>query len=278
MIDTHLHLWNPAKLRYPWLGGFPPLNREFALEEYRAASNGEIPASVFVECASGPDSYFEEARWALDFASDPSSRIAGVVASVWPEREDFPGLLLALSRHPKLKGLRRVLHTEPDALSQSSLFRKNVASLAEHHLTFDLCVLERQLPVAIELVDACSGTQFVLDHCGVPDIGADSPGFWNDQIRELAKRPNVACKVSGLLLYAGESQRTAPGILPWFALVVEAFGWDRILWGGDWPVCTLAVSLAEWVAVTHGLLDLVSATPAQRREFLDGNATAIYRL
>lgn len=278
MIDTHLHLWNPVTLRYPWLREAPPLNREFALEEYRAASNGEITASVFVECAAGPDSFFDEARWALDFASEPSNRIAGVVASVWPEREDFPGLLLALSCHPKLKGLRRVLHTEPDELSQSCLFRKNVASLAEHHLTFDLCVLERQLPLAIELVDACPGTEFILDHCGVPDIRADSPDFWRNHIGELASRPNVACKVSGLLLYAGEAQRTASAILPWFSHVVEAFGWDRIVWGGDWPVCTLAVPLMEWVAVTHELLDLVSATPAQRIGFLDENAKKIYRL
>jgi predicted TIM-barrel fold metal-dependent hydrolase len=278
MIDTHLHLWNPAKFCYPWLGGFPPLNREFALEEYRSASAGDISASVFVECDSGPDSHLDEARWALDFASDPTNRIAGVVASVWPESENFSDLLLALSRHPKLKGLRRVLHTAPDELSRSSLFRKSVASLAEYGLSFDLCVLERQLPLATALVDACPQTQFILDHCGVPDIAANSPEFWREQISDLAKRPNVACKVSGLPLYAGESQRTAPGILPWFAFVVETFGWDRILWGGDWPVCTLAVPLADWVAVTHGLLDLTSATSAQRGDFLEGNAATIYRL
>lgn len=278
MIDTHLHLWNPAQFQYPWLDGFPPLNREFALEEYREAAGGEISSSVFVECASGPDSFFDEARWALDFASDPANRIAGVVASVRPEREDFPALLLALSCHPKLKGLRRVLHTEPDELSQSCLFRKNVASLAEHHLTFDLCVLERQLPMAIGLADACPGTQFVLDHCGIPDIAAGSPDFWSAQISELAKRPNVACKVSGLLLYAGEARRTAAGILPWFSHVVDAFGWDRIVWGGDWPVCTLAVPLSEWVAVTHDLLDLASASPSGRTAFLDGNAQHIYHL
>jgi predicted TIM-barrel fold metal-dependent hydrolase len=278
MIDTHLHLWNPAQFRYPWLDGIPSLNREFALAEYRGAADGEISASIFVECAASPDSCFDEARWALDFASDPANRIAGVVASVWPEREDFPGLLLALSRHPKLKGLRRVLHTESDELSQSSLFRKNVALLAEHQLTFDLCVLERQLPMAIDLVDACPATQFVLDHCGVPDISSDSPDFWRAQISELARRPNVACKVSGLLLYAGETQRTAEGIFPWFSHVLEAFGWDRLVWGGDWPVCTLAVTLEQWIAVTHSLLDMASATPAQRSGFLDGNATTIYHL
>lgn len=278
MIDTHLHLWNPARFKYPWLDGIPALNAKFALEEYRRIGSGEISASIFVECAAGPDSFLDEARWALDLASRPESGIAGVVASVWAERDDFAANLSRLAENPKLKGVRRVLHTEPDELSQSLLFRKNVASLAEHDLSFDLCVLERQLPLAIELVDACPNTQFVLDHCGVPDIAANSPRIWRGQIRELAKRHNVTCKISGILLYAGEGQRTAVGILPWFSHVVEAFGWDRIVWGGDWPVCTLAVPLVEWIGVTHNLLDLLSATPAQRIGFLDQNAKRIYRI
>ncbi len=278
MIDTHLHLWNPAQLRYPWLDAIPALNREFTLDDYRHAGSEEISASIFVECAADADSFSDEAGRALEFASNPESRIAGVVASVWPEREDFQSNLSRLAGHPKLKGIRRVLHTEPDELSQSPLFRKNVSSLADRELSFDLCVLERQLPMALALVDACPKTYFVLDHCGVPDIGANSQEFWRRQITELGKRPNVVCKVSGLLLYAGEAQRTADGIFPWFTHVVEAFGWDRLVWGGDWPVCTLAVPLGQWVAVTHGLLDLASASPAQRSGFLDGNATIVYHL
>ena len=278
MIDTHLHLWNPSRFNYPWLDGIPALNREFTVEEYRGGGSGEVSACIFVECAAGPNSFLDEARWGLDLALNPENQIVGVVASVWPEQEEFGAKLAGLAGHPKLKGIRRVLHTEPDELSQTSIFRKHVASLAERKLTFDLCVLERQLPVAITLVDACPKTQFVLDHCGVPDMASHSMDFWRAQISDLAKRPNVACKVSGLLLYAGEKQRSAAGILPWFFHVVEAFGWERLVWGGDWPVCTLALPLAEWIAATHDLLDLVSATPAQRIDFLDKNAGKFYHL
>jgi len=278
MIDTHLHLWNPSRFRYPWLDGIPALNRQFALDDYRRAGSVEITASIFVECATGADTYCDEAQCALALASQPESRIAGVVASVWPEREDFEENLSRLAKHSMLKGIRRVLHTEPDELSQSSVFRKNVASLSKHQLNFDLCVLEKQLPMASALVAACPETYFVLDHCGAPDLAANSPGFWRRQITELAKRPNVACKVSGLLLYAAENQRSADGIFPWFAHVVEAFGWDRLVWGGDWPVCTLAVPLTEWMMITHALLDLAHATPAQRTALLDNNAKNIYRL
>lgn len=278
MIDTHLHLWNPARFQYPWLDGIPFLNREFALEDYRRAGSEEISASVFVECAAGAGSFSDEALWALALASQPVNRIAGVVASAWPERGDFQENLSRLAGHSKLKGIRRVLHTEPDEISQSPLFRENVASLAARQLGFEICVLERQLPLAIALADACPETQLVLDHCGVPDIAADSPGFWRAQIRELAKRPNVACKVSGLLLCAAEGRRTADGIFPWFAHVVEAFGWERLVWGGDWPVCTLAVPLTAWISVTRELLDLAAASENQREAFLDSNAKRIYHL
>ena len=278
MIDTHLHLWNPARFQYPWLEGIPALNREFTLPEYRQTALEEVTGSLFVECAAGSDSIIAEARWALDIASQPESAIDGVIASVWPERPDFQENISRLAGDPKLKGIRRVLHTEPDELSQSPLFRSNVSSLSARRLSFDLCVLERQLPLAISLVDACPETRFILDHCGVPDIAANSPGFWRKQMTELAKRPNVACKVSAILLYAGESQRTATGIFPWFAHVCEAFGWERLVWGGDWPVCTLAVPLRNWMQVTNELLDLADATPAERSALLNENAKLIYRL
>jgi predicted TIM-barrel fold metal-dependent hydrolase len=279
MIDTHQHLWNPPNLKYPWLDGIPAINRPFLLGDYRAATQDcGITRSVFVECAADAESAGAEADWILGLASNPANGIAGVVASVWPEREDFESRLDRISAHPSLKGIRRVLHTEPDELSQSPRFVANVKRLGALGLVFDLCVLERQLPLAIALVEQCPEVTFVLDHCGVPDIAARTPEFWQGQIRRLAAFPNVVCKVSGLLLYAAEDQRTAEGLRPWFAHVVESFGWERLLWGGDWPVCTLAVPLARWVAVTHELLDLSSATQEQRQAFCEGNAKGIYHL
>ncbi len=279
MIDTHQHLWNTPALKYPWLEGIPALNRPFLLDDYRAAAQDcGITGSVFVECAADADSARAEADWILALAADPANGIAGVVASVWPEREDFARELDRIAAHPSLKGIRRVLHTEPDALSQSSLFAENVKRLGPLGLVFDLCVLERQLPLAVALAEQCPEVTFVLDHCGVPDIAARAPEFWREQITRLAVCPNVSCKVSGLLLYAAEDQRTAEGLRPWFAHVVECFGWDRLVWGGDWPVCTLAVPLSRWVEVTHDLLNLSSATPDQRAAFLTDNAKRIYQL
>ncbi len=279
MIDAHLHLWEPLRRQYPWLGGIPDLNDDFLFEDYTAASaDCGITGSVFVECAADEESAADEAEWILGLASDGRSGIEKVVASVWPESANFEASLQAIAEHPKLAGLRRVLHTEPDGLSQGAAFRANVASLARWDLTFDICMLERQLPLAIELVDACPDVRFVIDHCGVPDIAGGLSDGWRQSIARLAERPNVCCKVSGILLYAPPAHRTAEGVFPWFSHVIESFGWNRVLWGGDWPVCTLAAPLCRWVEVTHELLDKIGAGPAEREAMLDRNARSVYGL
>ena len=276
MIDTHQHLIYPGRFSYPWTAELPALQNAFELDQYQTqAADCGITGTLFMEVDVDESQVANEAQFFCGLAEDPSSKIIGVVAAARPEHANFESSLNAIA-HPKLRGVRRVLHTQPDALSQDPGFRRNVGHLGERGLTFDLCVLERQLPVAIKLVDACPKTRFILDHCGVPSIATNSPEFWQTQIREIAQRPNVVCKVSGIVLYAGENQRSADDIFPWLSHVVETFGWDRIVWGSDWPVCTLAVPLHQWVAITHELLDLASATEAQRHAFLEGNARRIY--
>lgn len=278
MIDTHQHLLDPSRFSYGWARDFPALQGRFALEEYRAATDGlPVEGTIFMEGDVDAGQSAGEAANFCKLAEDPDHRILGVVAAAKPENPGFEASLNEMA-HPKLKGIRRVLHTQPDELSESALFRKNIASLAGRRLTFDLCVQERQLPLAIALVDACPETQFILDHCGGPDIAANTPDFWRSQISELAKRPNVACKVSGVLVYALEAQCTGHGLLPWFSHVVESFDWDRLVWGGDWPVCLLAAPLGQWVTVTKDFLDLVAATPAQRDGLLHSNSKHIYSL
>ncbi len=278
MIDTHQHLLDPSKFSYSWTREITALHRRFALEEYREATRLlPIKSTIFMEADVDAPQSAEEAMHFCKLAERAENHILGVVAAARPESQGFEAFLDRIS-HPQLKGIRRVLHTQPDDLSESTLFRKNITALARRKLTFDLCLLERQLPKALALADACPDTQFILDHCGVPDIAANAPAFWREQIAELAKRPHVACKVSGLLLYAGHTQRTPEGIFPWFAHVVECFGWDRLVWGGDWPVCTLAVPLSTWVETTHSLLHMAHASPHQQNAFLHDNAIRFYNL
>ena len=280
MIDTHIHLLEPDRFTYEWTKGFPALTGRFDLSDYQKASaDTGIQAGVFMEvdCEESAD----EARYFCSLAEQPGCLIQAVVAAARPESPDFERNLEAMA-HPRLTGIRRVLHTQPDELSQSSLFRENVSRLGALGLAFDLCVLQRQLPLALDLVRACPQTTFILDHCGVPEISAnDAPagaGFlaWEKSIRALAAEPNVNGKISGITAYAPEPLRNAEGLRPYIDTMLEAFGPSRLVWGGDWPVVNLGNGLLAWSNITRELLSRL--TPDERTLILSTNAKKIYRI
>lgn len=284
MIDTHLHLLYPEKLGYEWTADLPGLQCRFSLEDYwKAVPKESVHGALFMEVDVDEGQEVRETEWIRTLADQPGSGILGVVAKCRPELDGFADRLDALA-NPMLRGIRRVLHTQPDALSQTDLFRRNVGILGERNLTFDLCVTQKQLSVGLDLVRSCPGTTFVLDHCGVPDIagngGSGGEGFeaWSRGIRTLADQPNVVCKLSGLLLYAGEEERSAEGLLPYAREVFDAFGTDGVVWGGDWPVCTLAVPLADWVDVTRTILERCGLDRDEKKAVFEGNACRVYRL
>jgi predicted TIM-barrel fold metal-dependent hydrolase len=276
LVDTHQHLWNPRQIPCSWCAGIPALNRSFDLTDYRSASAATgIAKSVFVECDVDDPHQLAEAQLVQSLA-EQHPLIAGMVASGRPEDHGFPAYLEKLVTLTKLRGLRRVLHVVPDAVSRQSLFRENLRRLPVFNLTFDICALARQLSLARELVDACPTVTFILDHCGVPDVKGRAFDPWREEIRALSERPNLNCKISGLVAYADPANWTTADLRPWIEHVIECFGWDRIVWGGDWPVCTLSSTLGRWVAATHELT--AAATKEERAKFFHLNAERIYRV
>lgn len=277
IIDTHQHLLYPDRLRYSWCDGIEKLaGKAYRLEEYRLAAEGTgITETLFMEVAVDEPQVKAEADFFLDLAGRSGTGLAGVIAGARPEHEDFPAYLESILR-PRLKGLRRVLHTEPDELSQTSRFAQNLDRLAPHGLTFDLCLLSRQLHLGTALLRRVPDVQFVLDHCGIPDIRNNVLDPWRERIRELARLPNLACKVSGLVAYCAPQHVTTEAIRPFVEHCVECFGWDRVLFGGDWPVCTLTSSLGRWVEIVREIVGTES--PERQTKFFAGNAERIYRL
>ena len=274
-IDTHQHLWDLRQLPYSWCAGIPALNKSFLLEDYLvAAKNTGVEKTVFMECDADEPNSLAEAQHIQNLA-DKNPLIAGIVAAARPERADFPAQLEALLQLPKLRGIRRGLHVVPDETSQADLFVKNIRQLAAPKLTFDLCVLSRQLPLAAALAKKCPDVQFILDHCGVPDVKGKAFDPWRTHIKEISALPNVACKISGLVAYAGENW-TVADLRPWVEHVVANFGWERIVWGGDWPVCLLGGSLRQWVDAADQLF--AGATETQREKVFYKNAEKIYRV
>jgi predicted TIM-barrel fold metal-dependent hydrolase len=282
VIDTHQHLLYPAEFPYSWTKDFPTLQGNFRIEEYRAAAEDcGIEATIFMEVDVDENHSFDEAHFFCELAGEPGSGILGVIAAGRPGMDGFAARIESLL-HPKLKGIRRVLHTQPDELSQSRVFRQNIALLGRLGLTFDLCVLQRQLGVALDLARACPGTTFILDHCGVPDIAGNNaphgPGFvaWQAAITELARAQNVTGKISGLIAYARPDQRHAGALRPYVDTMIEVLGPGRLVWGGDWPVCNLGNGLKPWVEITRELLAPLSET--ERAQILTGTAKKTYRI
>ena len=277
IIDTHLHVIGQSVLRYPWLSQVAALNRDFSYRDYECeARRVGIGMALHMEVDVDPAQIEQETEQVGMLAAQPDSLIVGAIASCRPEEPDFAAYLERQRQNPLVKGFRRVLHVVPDEVSEGTLFRENLKRLSGTGLTFDLVVQPHQIPKAIALADLAPDVQFILDHCGVPDIKGSSELPWREHVAEIARRPNVTAKISGVVAYADAENWTVEALRPYVEHVMEAFGWDRLVWGSDWPVCTLGGSLSTWVAATHALLE--GASVEERTKLLSGNARRIWRL
>jgi predicted TIM-barrel fold metal-dependent hydrolase len=277
IVDTHQHLWDLDLFRYAWLASHPTLNRSFRMTDYRAATQGlNVAKTVHLEADVDEPFMLGESRHILSLAEQPDNPLDGVVACGRPESERFLAYLDQIAGHPKLKGIRRVLHTEPDEVGQGTTFTKNVAALAGYGLSFDLCILARQLPIAIKLVSRCPDVNFILDHCGVPQVKEKQFEPWRAYITEIAKFANVTCKISGLVAYADRAKWTAEDLRPFVDHTIASFGWDRVMFGSDWPVCTLAASFRQWVEALQTITQ--AAGEGNQKKLFHDNAMRVYRL
>jgi predicted TIM-barrel fold metal-dependent hydrolase len=277
IVDAHQHLWDLDLFHYAWLKDLPVLNRSFRMNDYCDATTGlGIEKSVHLEADVDEPFMVEETKHVLRLADRSDNPLEGVVACGRPESKEFKTYLERILGHAKLKGIRRILHTQPDDLGQSETFIENVNSLAGYGLSFDLCVLARQLPLAIRLVSRCPEVTFILDHCGVPQVREKILDPWRANIHAIAKFPNVFCKISGLVAYADPRHWTAEDLRPYVDHAIECFGWDRVMFGSDWPVCTLSASYRQWVdalvSLTRGAGDV------NQKKLFQENAIRIYRL
>jgi L-fuconolactonase len=275
IIDSHLHLWDPGRLRYPWL--FDPLDRPFLPADFRAASQGvEIEALVFLECDAVLDDAFAEAEAVLDWARE-EPRIAAMVCNAPLESGDAARPALEqLAATDKVRGIRRIYQDQPDpGYCLRPDFVVGVKALADYGLTFDLCLKHPQLHSTIGLADACPNVPMVLDHIAKPGIKAGLMQPWADQMHELAKRENVVCKLSGVATEAA-ADWTPATLRPYMDVALEAFGPSRIMFGGDWPVSTLAITYPAWVALVDEVISDLSET--EQRQIYCDTARAFYRL
>jgi len=277
-VDTHVHFWEPGRLGYRWLEEFPAINRFHGLAELRAEAGARHPAQmVFVECDGDPARFMEEVAWIEELAAR-EPRIAGIVAYAPVDRAaETTRALDALRARPLVRGVRHLIQGQSDSgFCLRPEFVAGVRGCGERGLSFDICIKHHQLPPVIEMVQACPGTSFVLDHGGKPDIKGRLLDPWRANITKLARLPNVACKLSGLVTEADLASWTVDDLRPYADHLLEAFGPGRLMFGGDWPMAKIASSYARWLDAALALLEPLA--PADRQAVLRDNARRAYRL
>jgi L-fuconolactonase len=278
IVDSHVHLWDPEQLRYGWLEGLPALNRPFLPADFSSASaSADVRKIVFVECGCEPAQSLAEVDWISDLAKN-EPRLKGIVAHAPLENgEAVRTELQALAKCKLVKGIRRNLQDEHDTeFCLRPNFITDMKLLAEFGFTFDLCIRHDQLPMAAELVRRVPQVTFVLDHFGKPDVRGRNSELWAANLKVLAAMSNVVCKISGLTTEADWKSWQPDDLKCYFEKVVEVFGFDRLLFGGDWPVATLATSYVRWLETVQNYFSFAAET--DQIKLFQTNAERIYRV
>jgi L-fuconolactonase len=276
VIDAHVHFWDPAVLRYPWLAGEPALARPFTPADYAPLAANQVDAVVFVEANPAIEQAADEVAW-VERLAESEPRIAGIVAFVdLLDEVRRDAALETLARTTRVVGVRHNIQHRSSGFALQPAFVRGVQAVGATKMPFDLCVTANQLEETIGLVERCPGVQFVLDHCGKPAIRDDAFEMWARDLERLASHEHVSCKISGLLTEAREDQRTADALAPWVEHARECFRPSRLLFGSDWPVSTLGGGAQRWRAI----VDAITAPwpEGERRAFFADNALRVYGL
>jgi L-fuconolactonase len=272
-IDAHHHFWHYTPTEYDWIDdGMAAICRDFLpadlAPEIAAAGIDRVISVQARESVAETEALLE---WAAAHAW-----IAGVVG--WFPLID-PGLGDLLERFaatPALKGVRHVLQAEPAEYMDRKDFNAGIAQLRATNLTYDILIVHHQLPAAIRLVDRHPNQVFVLDHIAKPPIRAGELQPWARNLAELARRPNIFCKLSGIVTEADYSTWTYEQILPYMETALEAFTPARLMFGSDWPVCRVATTYVDWVRTIDRFAETLSA--AERQALFHDTAARAYRL
>lgn len=277
IVDSHIHFWDPNHLQYNWLADVPVINKPFLPQDLAVqAGPVNLEKIVFVQADCLPEHGVPEVEWVTALA-EAEPRIRGIVAFAPLEQgQAVRSHLQTLAGYPLVKGVRRLIQSEGPGFCIQPDFVRGVQLLAEFDFSFDICIFHRQLGDVLQLVAQCPQVSFVLDHGGKPGVKAGLIEPWSSQISELAQFPNVACKLSGLVTEADPENWTPADLQPYIDHLIAAFGPNRIMYGGDWPVSLLATTYQTWIqTVDHRTADF--SEEFKQRLFRD-NAARFYRL
>ncbi len=279
VVDSHQHLWDLKRFRLPWTAKSPAMARDFSLLDYRTATSGiPIEKSVYLEVDCDPSQQQAEADYISEVCRRGDGPLVAAVISGRPAAENFRDYIRPFKNHPHVRGVRQVLHGDatPAGYCLEKSFIAGIQYLGELGLSYDICIRAPELPDAAKLIDACPDTAFVLDHCGNADVKVKDQSAWKRDMTAIAARKNVVVKVSGIIASATPGKWSVDDLAPVVNHTLDAFGPDRVMFGGDWPVCTLVATYRQWY---DALREIVSNRPeSEQRRLLYDNAVRHYRL
>lgn len=277
IVDSHVHFWN-EHLSYFWLKDCPTINKNFAVTELKEASRCvDLNAVIFVQAECDHSQGLMEVEWVSKLA-EKEKLLKGIVAFAAIEKGmEVLSDLEKLQKNPLVKGVRRLIQWEADAnFCLQPDFIKGVQLLSRFNFSFDLCIKAHQLPQTIELVKQCPKIQFILDHLGKPDIAGKEFLVWAGNINELAKLPNIACKISGIINEASQLNWDPNDLAPYVNHCITTFGLERVMFGSDWPVLNVVANYNKWVETICYLVK--NLTESERQRFFIENALKFYKV
>jgi len=279
IVDTHQHLWDLNRFRLPWIQKDSPLARSYVMKDYLTATRGlNVVKTVYMEVDVEPRQQQAEADYVIDVCRQGKTPMAAAVISGRPADAGFAAYINRFKGNRYIKGLRQVLHNKgtPAGFCLQPAFVRGIRLLGELGMSFDLCLRPGELLDAAKLTEACPDTRFILDHCGNADVQARDRRQWQRDIARVAQRKNVVCKISGIVASARPGKWTANDLAPIINHTLDSFGPERVMFGGDWPVCTLAATYRQWVDA----LKLIVRTRkiADQRKLFHDNAARFYGL
>jgi len=286
IVDTHLHLWDLKALRLPWVASATGrakeiLGHDHLLADYAEAARGlKVTRAVYMEVDVAESDEIREAEDITRLCAEGRSPMVAAVISGRPASDGFAGYLDRFQGNPTIKGLRQVLHTPatPPKFCLEAAFVRGVRMLGDRGLSFDLCLRNEQLEDGARLIEQCPGTRFILDHCGNPHAGPLGLDGWRRGLEKIAgsEGREVVCKVSGLYGNVSATEWPAEKLAPIVRTVIDLFGWDRVMFAGDWPVVNLGASFRAWVDTLKRIVR--SDRPTDQAKLFRDNALKFYRL
>jgi len=274
IIDSHNHFWNYDPIEYDWIDDSMNVIREDFLPENLKITIQEAVVDGVISVQARQS--VEETDLLIGMAHQ-NDFIKGIVGWLPLIQDDMEVYLKKYEGETKLKGLRHVIQGEPDPeFILRKDFNRGISLLRIYSIVYDILIVERQLPNTIRFVDQHPNQVFVLDHIAKPLIGMKELSPWKENIMELAKRENVNCKISGMVTEADYQKWTPSQLLPYFEVILEAFGPDRLLFGSDWPVCLVASSYKNWMAMVQKSISQLS--DSEQAKIMGENAIRLYQL